>query len=168
MCSMVEGACSAVGPLAPTTALRAVPLPRFAGEDMPRSRHLPSNRFRRVVAEKVDHLDDDRVVARIGVCVPDFEQERVVLARAIGLPLVVERVTLVVPIHRPIVDPLRPVLDGALCLLRHVVGGNGEVLEPQSDISLVRPHINRQRGQFEEPDVVLRRICVAFGPLCLI
>jgi hypothetical protein len=35
MRSMVEGARSAGDQLAPTTALRAVPLPRFAGEDMP-------------------------------------------------------------------------------------------------------------------------------------
>ena len=58
-----------------------------------------------------------------------FQSERTVLARSIGLPLVVECVALVVPVHRPIVDPLRPVFHGTPRIFRHVVRRNDKVFE---------------------------------------
>ena len=53
-------------------------------------------------------------------------------AGPVGLPLVVEGVILVVPVHGPVVDPLRPVGDGLLDIGRHVVERDDEVLNRQS------------------------------------
>ena len=65
------------------------------------------------------------------VAVRGLQRQRFVLARAERLPLVVERVAVVVPVDRPVVDPLRPVLDRPAHLLRHVVRRDDEIRQRQ-------------------------------------
>jgi len=91
---------------------RGPPPPRFARSPSPALRgrissllHLHLDRLRRVVAEDVDDLHDDRIVAGIRVGWRDLS------LRVRYLPFVVEGVAFIVPIDRPVVDPLRPVLD---------------------------------------------------------
>src|SRR5688572_26081000 len=74
-----------------------------------------------VVAEDVDHLDDDPVRPGLGVGMRGPSIEAIVLPCSVRLPLVVERVVGVVPVHGPVVDPLFRVRDSLLHVFRHVV-----------------------------------------------
>ncbi len=105
--------------------------------------------------------------SRLGILVLRCQGQLAVLAGAERLPLVVERVALVVPVHGPVVDPLRPVLDGGADLLGHIVrrddefvlvvvigdgGGEGEVsasVEGRVDVNEVdlAGELGQQAGQ---------------------
>ena len=52
-------------------------------------------------------------------------------AGAIGLPFVVEGIALVIPIHSPIIDPLRPVGDGALHVFGDIIRRDDEISQPE-------------------------------------
>lgn len=53
--------------------------------------------------------------------------------RPVRLPLIVEGITFVVPVYGLIVNPLLPVHDGGLNVLRHVVEGDDKIGEFQQD-----------------------------------
>src|SRR6266850_5936013 len=74
----------------------------------------------RVVAEDVDDLHDDRVVAGPRILVPvALSSEHRFLARAIRLPLIMEDVIAEVEVHRPVVDEIRPRGNALADLLRN-------------------------------------------------
>ncbi len=57
-----------------------------------------------------------------------FEQYLGRFPGAVSLPLVVEGVIAIVPIYRPVVDPLAPVRDSMPHVFGHVIWGQEEVL----------------------------------------
>src|SRR5579859_3995042 len=62
-----------------------------------------------VVPKDVNYLDDDPELASVGVFVSGSLVKARILTRPICLPFVVKGVALIVPVNRPIVDPLRPI-----------------------------------------------------------
>ncbi len=77
------------------------------------------------------------------------------LPGAVRLPLVVECIVPEIPIHRPVVDHLAPVLDGFPRLLRYVVNRDNEVGQLEGQLSTFLLRLNRQRSQLEKLDVAL-------------
>ena len=77
------------------------------------------------------------------------------LASPVRLPLVVERIVLEVPIHRPVVDHLAPVLDGFPRLLRHVINRDYEVGQLESSVLAPSAWVRPTSTQLEELDVTL-------------
>lgn len=92
-----------------------------------------------------------------------FQHEIVAFACAIALPLVVECVAFVIPIHRPVVDPLAPMRDGFEYFLRHLVVRWDEVFELERDdgggVRLNAPtfgfEIDAQCRQLEDMNIAL-------------
>src|SRR5208282_4348985 len=127
-----------------TRALRGVKADRdFVCAYGPPLGHSHLQGLGRVIAKDVDDLRDDRVFAWIRVGVRDLQREGLVFARPVGLPFVVEGVAAVVPVNRPVIDPLRPMLNGSARLLRHIVRRNDKILELQGDVAPVRYDLYR-------------------------
>src|SRR5215218_5261790 len=89
-----------------------------------------------VVAQNVDDLYHHIVGAGRLVRAVGRELELGVLLRPIALPLVVEGVVPMVPVHRPVVYVLAPVGQRALHVLRYVLGGT---MKSQSSMRTSRP-----------------------------
>src|SRR5437870_1824595 len=77
------------------------------------------------------------------------------LAVPIALPLIVECVTLIVPVNRPVIDILTPMLHSLLNLCRYVIGWHDEIGQFQNDIVLFDLEINRGSCEFEKSDISL-------------
>ncbi len=96
------------------------------------SRHLHLQRLCRIIPQNINHLDHDRILApRRGrlVLVTGPQLERLVFAGAVSLPHIVKGVALVVPIHSPVINPLRPVGDGGLDIGGNIIGRDDEIGE---------------------------------------
>lgn len=78
-----------------------------------------------------------------------------ILARSIGLPLVVESIVPIIPIDGPIVYPLIPLLDRPLNVFRHIVNWNHEVRQGKRDALAGGLCIDGERRQLEESNVTL-------------
>ena len=83
------------------------------------------------------------------------EREVLRLRGPVGLPLVVEGVVLVVPVHCPVVDPLRPVRDRLLHVRGNVIERDHEVVKRQRDLRACCFTLDGERGQLEEADIAL-------------
>lgn len=88
-----------------------------------------------------------------------FQFQLAVLAGAVGLPLVHEGIVPEIPIHRPIVDVIRPFVDfGAYLVGKQVRVGHDEILERYFDFSVlpgcIQSHdLGIQPGEIEKADV---------------
>jgi hypothetical protein len=76
-----------------------------------------------------------------------------ILACAISLPLVLEGILAVIPIHGPIIAPLRPVFDGLLDFLRDIIGGVTKSVRASSSSRF--PWFRSCRRRLEEIDITL-------------
>src|SRR6266851_5275351 len=64
-------------------------------------------------------------------------------------------VILKVPVHRPVIHHLAPVLDRGAHFRRHVVRGNYKIGKRQRELALLHLAIHRERAQLKEIDIAL-------------
>src|SRR6266567_4313704 len=117
--------------------------------------HGYRHRLGGVIAQDIDHFDNNAILPRSVVLVRSFEHDLWRLPGSVGLPLIVKGIVAVVPIHGPVVDPLAPVRDGMLHIFGHIVRGQEEVLQLHLDgcADLLDTHIKGR--QFIETDIPL-------------
>src|SRR5207245_2595104 len=72
------------------------------------------NRLRRVVAQDVNNFNNDGVLPWRFVGMGNLFLQVRFLTDAVALPLIMKGIGFVVPVHRPIVNPLAPMRDGFL------------------------------------------------------
>src|SRR5439155_11238927 len=82
-----------------------------------------------VIPQDVDDLDHDGVESWFIVLVERPQEYLWLLFCAIGLPLVMEGVVTIVPVHGPIINPLTPMRDHITHIFGNIVWWDKKVLE---------------------------------------
>ena len=77
------------------------------------------------------------------------------LPRAVRLPLVVKSILLEVPVHRPVIHHLAPVLDGAAHFCWNIIERNHKIGERQGQFALLDFRFDGECAQLEEMNVAL-------------